>query len=358
MTAGLRTMLLALPLALASPALGQQLPPLPVTPTATYRNYSRDLVRYAFDARFWTWSQYPGLGARRESTSGLYLSQARSTRDASGAAWQTWSASFFNESAAKYLRENLFPPQTFRDRILQPKRAVRLPDDSVTVKVLFTENVRPGMHTIKANVAAAQGGSASKNGHLVPSLMAEKTLGLLQIDISTRQAEEWTWFTYAFQPLAPVLTQVRTTGLPGKVGNVALLRADGVYGSLTYAKRFRGPADNPASTCIACHQRVQYPPLNISQFTNDPKHLERHPGPWPIVWPGEQTARDGVRLDFMWEAAQALQQWDTDERLHLPHSLGPHPDPVLGGPKDGPDGRDGGLTGGIPDLDDFAPDVR
>lgn len=350
-----RALVVALPCLLAAPASAQQPPPLPVTPAATFRNYSRDLVRYVFAQRFWTWAQHPGLGARREATSGLYLSQARSTRDASGASWQTWSASFFNPSAARYLTENLFPPEVFKQRILLPGKAVRFPDDSVVVKVLFTENVRPGMHTVKANVAAAQGGSASRNGHLVPSLMAEKTLGLLQVDISTRQADQWTWFTYAFQPGVLNLTQVRTTGLPGKAGRIAPFRTDGVFGAIDYAKMFRGPADNPASTCIACHQRVQYPPLSITEFTKDPKHLERHAGAWPVTWPGEQAARDGVRLDFMWESAQALQQWDTDERLGLPHSLGPHPDPVLGVPKDPPGG---GLVGGVPDLDDFAPDAR
>lgn len=353
--------LLALGAALAQPA-GDPPPKLPQSPF-NYRRYANDMLRWACEEKFWTWAQYPGLSARRETKSGLYLSQARNTVDAQGARWQTWSASYFNAPAAEYFQANLFPPDVLQAKVLGTGKVVRFPKTSIIVKALFTENVQPGMHVVTALIAKTQGGSATRGGHLVPSQMAEKPVGLLQLDIATKEVADWTWYTFSFQPGAAAQAQFSTApfivdatrpdGLPGtKPGTLALVRADGTYLVARpehFTKEYRGPADNAASTCIGCHQHVQYPALNIGTFTADPAHKQKHAGPWPVLWPGETTPRDGVRLDYQWEAAQALSQWDFDEQNGLPHSTTAHPpkDPPLGGGRPG-----GGIIDRLP-MDDF-----
>jgi hypothetical protein len=352
--------------------LGHPVAPPPALPktSAGYRTYDLAMARHVFVEKFWTWTQFPGLSGRRETRSGLYLSQARNTVDAGGKKWQTWSASFFNAPAALVIQRDLFPPAVFQQRIITPGAKVLFPKESIVVKALFTENVQPGMHVVTAHIAKVQGGSATKNGHLVPALMEDKQVGLLQLDIATKQAADWVWMTFSFQPDAVKGDQLSTAsyikdpvarpdGFPGEhPGTLAVVKAGGLYAvgrASEFTTEYRGPADNEASTCIACHQHVQYPPPIIGEFTRDPAHKQHHPGAYPIVWPGETTPRLGVRLDYQWEAAQALAQWDLDEEKKLPHSLHARPEdePGLKG-LPGNNNGGGGIIGGVePTPDDF-----
>ncbi len=268
--------------------------------------FAKAILRYAFDQKFWEWMNYPGMEGHRESTSGwgAGLARARDLR-LDGVRYQTWGTSFFNPPAAAYINAKLYPMEKFRSQIVEPGVKVEFPGSSLVVKTLFTEYVAPGMKTVNASVCnSTRSGCINRTtGHLRPGSMHEHEVGLIQVDISTKQYPNWTWATFVFSE----------DGDPELFNLVPHLQ-DETYVQTNFDQRYYGPVDNPRSSCIACHQMAQFPPISIGLGISQAGHHTEHPGPFP-------TARGlGIRVDFIWEVSQALTQYEREhpeDRLEL-----------------------------------------
>lgn len=95
---------------------------------------------------------------------------------------------------------------------------------------------------------------------------------------------------------------------------MAPLEMDGHYVQTDFSQTYYGPVDNPRSSCIACHQLAQFPPVSIGLMVNRNDHHQPHPGPY------ETSRGTGFKVDYVWEVAQALKQWERenpDERLEI-----------------------------------------
>lgn len=274
-------------------------------------DYGTKLLQYVFAQKFTKWANYPGLNGRREKYS--RLARARDTV-VGGKNYQTWATSFYNAPSIAYAKANLFPTKTFNDKILATKKTVQFPEGSVIVKTLYTTNVQPGMHTVPCRVAppGSPNGFATVNGHLDDSQLIDGKVGLLQIDIGTKQFPNWIWATYQFDPTSHDDTVWRMKELHVQTG---------------FSQMYRGPVDNQASTCMACHQLSQYPPTALLPLATT--QLDFHPATQPVQWP-DGTTRPGWKLDYIWETTQALQQEALDKAVHDVHLAAA----TVGGAKD------------------------
>ncbi len=265
--------------------------------------FANAMLKYVFEQNFLAWDNYPGLEGHREPTSGwgAGLARARDLR-LDGVRYQSWGTSFFSPDAASYIHANLYPMDLFKQKIVDTGKPVSFPTNTVVVKTIFSEYTEPGMKTVEASICnSTRSGCNDSKRHLRPGSMHTHTMGLLQVDISSKQYPEWTWATFVFSP----------DGDPEHFNLVPHLQ-DGTYVQTNYDQRYYGPVDNPRSSCQACHQAAQFPPISIGLAVASATHHSRHPGPW-------STARgQGIRVDFMWEVSQSLSQYERE-----------HPDEIL-----------------------------
>jgi DNA uptake protein ComE-like DNA-binding protein len=290
--------------------------------------FARAMLEYAFAEDFWSWDVYPGLDSHRVATTpmiGTGIAAARAMRkDAALKVWpfldaaqlddryKTMGTSFFNAPSAAYIHENLYPLATFKEKIVKTGKKVQFPMDSVIVKALFVQ-IPAGLDTSIMKTVETPSG----------------TMGLVQLDISTKQYSTWTWMTFSYQP-----------GNDPKHFGLGLHQEGGTIAQTGFHEKYYGPVDNPKSSCIACHQVAQFPPKSIGAAVRMNDHHLKRDQPF-------MTSRGmGIPVDFIWEVTQALKLEEEETGVIL--DLNEFPDAsaitTMGAGDNGPDPDSGSST--------------
>jgi hypothetical protein len=301
-----------------------------------------DYLRYAIEARVWhTWQDYPGIPNRVQSDPPLLsgISHARPLKG-SEAREETWGwldpahdddryrsagTSLFNASSSAYVASNLWPLETFKERIVARDVEIEFPYDSAIVKLLFLQ-IPPGLEKDQGRVVGLDAPApVGPNGEVLRPLRVIEhpsfgTMGLVQVDISTKQYNAWTWMTFKYDP---------DQGDPRAWSLSPQLRDD-TWLQTSYDQRYMGPVDNKRSSCIACHQMAQFPRVrNFTQGVAQPDHHQVRDAPYG----SDLTKRDvpSMFVDYVWEVTQSLEAEETlkgrltIDDYPLPLNLGPGP---------------------------------